>query len=249
MVAKTVPPVESRAPLTKERVLRAAVRIADESGVDALSMRGLARDLGVEAMSLYYYVRGKDDLLGGMVELVMGEVASVDDEPDWKAAIRRLAISHHEALRRHPWATTVSASPHGISSAQTRYMDTLLRRLREAGFSPELVHRAYHALDSHIVGSTLWIANIQRGVARAGKDKKDLADLARGVLRDLPAGEHPDFAEHVRQHLSGAVRGERFFEFGLDLILDGIERLGSAGPGAGRSASRRVRRSGSGRSR
>jgi hypothetical protein len=106
------------------------------------------------------------------------------------------------------------------SVAQLRYMDALLKRLREAGLSPELTHHAYHALDSHVVGSALWLARIP--------PKGELDALAKDVLRQLPEDTFPDLVLHIRQHLSGDTRGMRFFEFGLDLILDGIERLREA---------------------
>jgi AcrR family transcriptional regulator len=182
-------------------------------------MRRLARELGVEAMSLYHYVTSKDDLLAAIVDHVMSEVALPSGNGDWKADIRRAAISHHQALARHPWASGAITSPPRVGPAQLRYMDYLLRRLREAGFSPEVVHHAYHALDSHIVGSTLWAAGI-------ASIKEDLADLGRAILREIPADDYPDFAEHVRQHITGSMHSEKgTFEFGLDLILDGLERM------------------------
>jgi AcrR family transcriptional regulator len=199
------------------------MRIADRDGIAALSMRRLAADLGVEAMSLYYYVRSKDDILDGIVDLALNEVEPPSGGTDWKAAVRRSAISYHDTLGRHPWVTSVSTSGEA-SAAQLRWMDALLKRLREAGLSPELTHHAYHALDSHIVGSALWLARIP--------PKKELDVLAKDVLRQLPADTFPDLVLHIQQHLSGAARSMKFFEFGLDLILDGIERLRGASPAA-----------------
>jgi AcrR family transcriptional regulator len=216
---------EPRVPLSKERVLRAALRLADEDGIESLTMRRLAQELGVEAMSLYYYVPNKDEILGGIVNLVVSEIEVPSGGGDWKKAIRRSAISFHDALRRHPWVTNLMTSgPPGIGPAQLRYSDALLRRFREAGFSPELTHHAYHALDSHIVGSTLWAANI-------GKVMKEKAEFVQTFIRELPVDEYPYFAEHVQQHVTKTVptSGKSEFEFGLDLILDGLEKIRSKG--------------------
>ncbi len=204
------------------------MELADREGIAALSMRRLASELGVEAMSLYYYVRSKDAILDGIYDLALGEVEPPSGSNDWKSDVRRSAISYHDTLGRHPWATSVSTSD--PSDAQFRYMDTLLKRLREAGLSPELTHHAYHTLDSHIVGSALWLARIP--------PKKELDVLAKDVLRHLPADTYPDLVLHIQQHLSGAARGMKFFEFGLDLILDGIERLRGAPTDARAAASR-----------
>ena len=211
--AATAPP--PRPPLSRELVLRTAMALADRDGLDALSMRRLATELGVEAMSLYYHVRNKDGILAGIADLALNEVEPPTGSDDWKADVRRSAISYHETLLRHPWITRVPASSEA-SVAQLRYMDALLRRLREAGLAPDLTHHAYHALDSHIVGSALWLARIP--------PKAELDALARDVLSQIPADIYPDLVLHIEQHLSGAARGLKFFEFGLDLLLEGIDR-------------------------
>jgi AcrR family transcriptional regulator len=208
-----------RAPLSKERVLRAAMELVDRDGIGALSMRRLAAQLGVEAMSLYYHVKNKDDILAGIVDLALSEIELPSGGADWKSAVRTSAISYHDTLRRHRWVTSLPTSG-DASVAQLHYMDALLRRLREAGLSPELTHHAYHALESHIVGSALWLARIP--------PKEELDVLAKDVLRQLPDDRYPDLVLHIQQHLGGETRGMRFFEFGLDLILDGIERLREA---------------------
>jgi len=213
--------VVPRAPLSKERVLRSAVSIADKEGIDALTMRRLAQELGVEAMSLYYYVTNKDDILNGIMDLVATEIEVPSGGADWKAAIRRSAISFHDVLRRHAWASSLMISgPPGVGPAQLRYSDSLLKRLREAGFSAELTHHAYHALDSHIVGSTLWAAGV-------GAVMKTKPDFVQTFIRELPVAEYPYFAEHAQQHMTKSVpsSGKSEFEFGLDLILDGLEKM------------------------
>ena len=212
-----------RAPLSRERVLRAAMELADREGIGALSMRRLASELGVEAMSLYYHVKNKDDILAGIGDLALSEVEPPSRGREWKVAVRRAAISYHDTLRRHRWVTSLPATG-DASVAQLEYMDSLLRRLREAGLSPELTHHAYHALESHIVGSALWLARIP--------PKEELDVLAKDVLRYLPEETYPDVVLHIQQHLSGRTQGMKFFEFGLDLILDGIERLRHAPGGS-----------------
>jgi AcrR family transcriptional regulator len=209
----------SRTPLSRDRVLRAAIALADENGIDALSMRRLARTLGVEAMSLYNHVANKDDLLNGITDLVLREIELPSDE-DWKAALRRSAISAHEVLRSHPWACNLALSPARVVPGSVRRADWLLRTLREAGFPPEITYHAYHALDAHILGFTLW--QLGHGIV----DEKHLAELAATFLQAFPAAEYPYMHEHAQQHLTGFGRGEKgAFELVLDLILDGLERL------------------------
>jgi AcrR family transcriptional regulator len=210
-------------------VLRAAIALADEAGIESLTMRKLARELGVEAMSLYNHVANKGDLVDGIVDLVVGEIELPSSAEDWDVAIRRCAISAHEALLRHPWACSLVMSPSTAPSPGARtprlvYIEWLLGRLREAGFPPELAYHAYHALDSHILGFTFW----QLGHSAAAKSLgKDFADLAASFLRELRAGDYPYLAEHVEQHLAAPNDdGAREFEFGLDLILDGLKRAG-----------------------
>src|ERR1700704_4009940 len=146
--------VEPRIRLSRDRVLRAAIDLADRGGIDALSMRKLADELGVEAMSIYHYVASKDDLLDGIADIVVSEFDLVSGGGDWKAEVRRSAVSAHSVLMRHPWACNLIMSGDGIGLARLRWMESLLRRLREAGLSANMTHHAYHALDSHIIGST-----------------------------------------------------------------------------------------------
>lgn len=219
MASQADPDAEPRLPLSRDRVLRAAINLADKDGIKSLTMRQLAQELAVEAMSLYYYVAKKDDILNGIVDLVMSEIELPSDEADWKAVIRKSAISAHEVLLRHPWACNLMMSPNRDSPARLRWMDSILRSLREAGFSAELTHHAYHALDSHITGFTLWEVNLQF-------NREELADLGATFLQELPVGEYPYLVEHVEWHLTESGDGDECeFEFGLDLILDGLERI------------------------
>jgi AcrR family transcriptional regulator len=181
-------------------------------------MRKLAHELGVEAMSLYYYVANKDELLDGIVDMVVQEIAPTSREGDWKTAVRKSAISFHDVLKRHPWATNLMMGGGGVSTARMRYMEALLGRLREAGFSPNLTHHAYHALDSHIIGSTLWHAGYS--------NMKLPANFEQTFVRDI-AKEMPYLAEHAEQHITKSKGDIPEFEFGLDVILDGLEKIRS----------------------
>jgi AcrR family transcriptional regulator len=214
------PSVEPRVPLNRDRVLHAAVRLADEGGFEALTMRKLGQELGVQAMSLYNHVVNKDDIRDGIVDIVMGEIEVASSGADWKAALRRSAISAHEVLLHHAWACSVLMETTAVSPARLRWMEAILRTLREAGFSAELTHHAYHALDSHITGFTLWQANFPFDT------HEELAELAEELLRKLPSDEYPYFTEHAEWHLTESSADDPSeFEFGLDLILDGLERM------------------------
>jgi len=219
MAAQTDLSREPRTPLSRERVLRAAIGLADEGGIESVTMRRLAYELGVEAMSLYYYVANKDDILNAIVDIVLSEFELPSPGTDWKSAIRRTAISAHDVLVRHPWAASLMLSATGSSPARWRYMDAILGCLREAGFSAEMTDHAYHALDSHITGFTLWAVQVQI-------DPEQLPDLAATFLRELPVDEYRYLVEHVHQHLKErSPDDEGEFAFGLDLILDGLERI------------------------
>jgi AcrR family transcriptional regulator len=204
--------------LSRERVLRAALTLADEGGIKALSMRKLAQELGVEAMSLYNHVANKDDILDGIVELVASEIDLASDEADWKKAMRRRATSAHEVLARHPWASSLWMSSQTFGPARIRFSDSVLRGFREAGFSGDLTYHAFHVLQSHVMGYTLYVASFQF-------DAADIKELAATFLREFPADDYPDMAEHIRQHMEPRDAQQGTFEFGLDLILAGLERL------------------------
>jgi AcrR family transcriptional regulator len=203
-------------------VLSAALRLVDESGLDALSMRKLAQELGVEAMSLYHHVQNKEDIVAGILELVAAEIDPPAADVEWRPALRRRAVAAHEAFRRHPWAARVWMASSRPSPARIEHADTVLRRLREAGFSPTVTCHAYHVLDGYTLGYTLQQLDFPY-------DDEQLAQLAGGVLRSLPAGAYPDLVAHVEQHLEVRATDLGSFAFGLDLILDGLERLRGAG--------------------
>ena len=220
MATQPAPQPEPRIPLSRERVLRAAIVLADEGGIESLSMRKLGQQLRVEAMSLYHHVANKDDLLDGIVDAVTSEIEVPSDETDWKEAIRRTAISSHDLFLRHRWACSLMMRRARVSPDRMRWMEAVLRTFREAGFSADMTHHAYHALDSHITGFTLW------QVSMPFETKEELVDLAEGFLQEIPADEYPYVIEHAEQHIApSSPDGKSEFEFGLDLILDGLERL------------------------
>ena len=219
MAAQAKPREEPRVPLSRERVLRAAIDLADAEGIESLTMRRLAQELGVEAMTIYYHVANKDDIVAGMVDLVVDEMELPPTGTDWKLGLRKIAMSSYEVLLRHPWAASKILSGPGISRARMRHMDAILGTLRNGGFSAEMTDHAYHALDSHIMGFALWVVGMNLG------SDENLAALATSFLQELEREELPHLAEYVEQHLKPrdpADEGE--FAFGLDLILDGLER-------------------------
>jgi AcrR family transcriptional regulator len=160
MATRTDPSVRARAPLTKERVLRAAISLADSSGIESLSMRKLGQDLGVEAMSLYNHVANKEDILDGIVDLVFSEIALPAGHGDWKPAMRNRAISAHEALLRHPWAPSLMQSRTKPGSATMRHHDSVLGSLRNAGFTLVMAAHAVSVIDGYVYGFALQQINI-----------------------------------------------------------------------------------------
>ena len=146
------PKTKTRRPLSRDRILRAALELADETGIDSVSMRELGRRLGFEAMSLYNHVANKDDVIDGILGLVVAEMEPPSPDGDWDAAIRASAISVYRTLRRHPWASGLLMSADRVSTTRMAHMDSLLGRLRGAGFSPATTYPAYHLLDAHTFG-------------------------------------------------------------------------------------------------
>ena len=182
-------------------------------------MRTLAQGLGVEAMSLYHHVANKDDILDGMVDIVFGEIDLPPTDTDWKTAMRRRAHSARAALARHPWAISLMESRKAPGPATLRHHDAVIGCLREAGFSIEMTAHAYSVLDSYIYGFAHQQVNLPFDTAQ---ETKDLADA---ILHQLPADEYPNLVELTIEHVlqAGYDYGNEF-EFGLDLILDGLER-------------------------
>ncbi len=203
-------------------MLQAALTFADAQGIDALTMRKLARDLRVEAMSLYNHVESKDDLVAGILDLVAAEVDPPNEQLDWKTALRERAISARGAFSRHPWAARIWMSSSRPNPDRFAHADAVLRCLRKAGFSPTVISHAFHVLDGYTLGYTLQQLDLPY-------DKQQLEQLAGDVLRNFPVDTYPDLAQHLREHLKPHAAEAGSFDFGLDLILDGLERLRDAG--------------------
>jgi AcrR family transcriptional regulator len=219
-VKQSDPSVEPRIPLNRERVFQAAVGLADERGLESLTMRALGEELGVEAMSLYHHVANKDELLNGMVEVVFSEIELPTTDVDWKTAMRRRAISTREALARHRWAVGLLGSSTSPGPASFRLVNAVLGCLREAGFSVENAAHGYSALDAYIYGFALQEKTLPVDTP------EELAEAAENVSRQFSADEYPHIAETISEHVTKS--GYDFadeFEFGLDLILDSLERL------------------------
>jgi AcrR family transcriptional regulator len=219
-VKQREPSVGPRVPLSRERVLQAAVALADERGIESLKMRALGEELGVEAMSLYYYIANKDELLDGMVDLVYSEIELPSDETDWKTAIRRVQISAHEALSRHRWAITLMETRTRPGPANLRHHDSVIGRLRGAGFSIKHAIHAFSILDSYVSGFALQELTLPFDTS------EELAEAAESILAQFPTAEYPHLAETITEHVTkpGYDYADEF-AVGLDLILDGIERL------------------------
>jgi AcrR family transcriptional regulator len=208
-----------RIPLNRDRVLRAAAAFADEKGIETLSMRKLGEAVGVEAMSLYNHIANKEDLLDGMIDLVFSEIELPPAEGGWKTAMRQRAISVRTALSRHRWAIGLMESRTSPGPATLRHHDAVLGCLRSAGFSLELAAHTYAVLDGYIYGFALQ----ERGLPF--NTPEETAALAQVMLAQFPAAEYPHLAEFTFKHVlqPGYDFGNEF-EFGLDLILDGLER-------------------------
>jgi AcrR family transcriptional regulator len=205
--------------LSRERVLAAAVSLVDEAGLGSLTMRELGQRLGVEAMSLYNHVANKDDILDGMVDLVVGEIDLPSDTADWKEAMRRRATSAQAVFTRHPWASGLVDSRQSSGPARLRYFDWVVGTLRRAGFSLEMSARVFSILDSYVYGFGRQQLNLS-----AGSDMSP-EEMAEAFSHAIPADEYPYLREMVDYAITSVHDDDADFEFGLSLILDGLERL------------------------
>ena len=214
-----------RIPLNRERVLHAAVALADESGSESLSMRKLGEAVGVEAMSLYHHVANRDDLLDGMIDVVFGEIELPSDCEDWKGAMRQRALSARRVLARHGWAIRFMEARTSPGAATLRHHDAVLGCLRNAGFSIALAAHAISLLDSYIYGFALQERSLPFDTPQ------QTAKLAE-VLARFPVNEYPHLAELTTEHVRqpGYDYGNEF-AFGLDLILEGLEGISSSAAG------------------
>lgn len=210
---------EARTPLSRERVVKGALDLADEIGVEALTMRKLADALGVKPMSIYHHIAGKEQILDGMVDVVFSEIDLPPDDLDWNNAIRQRCISARSVLNRHPWAPPLMESRTSPGPSTLRHHDAVIGCLQRGGLSFALTAHAYAVLDSYVYGFALQEASLPMG------GNEQIADLAEDILASSPDGDHP----HLEAFMANTVLqpGYAFgnsFEFGLDLILDGLDR-------------------------
>jgi AcrR family transcriptional regulator len=222
MATKIEAKAEPREPLTKERILRTAVALADEGGVDSLSMRRIAQELGVVPMALYKHVANKDEMLDGMVDVVVGEIDPPLAGADWKTAIRERVLSARRALLRHPWASRVIESRTAPTPTVIGYMDEMIGILRKGGFSVDLTHHAMHAMGSRALGFSQELFD----------DTPDDPPEIQAIAAQQMAEAYPYISEMAAaiSHDDASVVGQgcddQFeFEFALDLMLDGLDRL------------------------
>jgi AcrR family transcriptional regulator len=211
---------EPRTPLNRERVLRAAIDLADRGGIDALSMRKLGQELGVDAMALYRHVRGKDDLLDGVRDSIVGQIERPPPGEDWKATLRELSMAARRVMLRHPWARQVLEERGTSGPAALAHIEAVLGALHDGGFSVEVAHHALHVLDSRVFGFNQALfeesgpadppPEMQAAMIQALAGYPRIAELAQSVSHEGVLGRCDDDVE---------------FAFGLDLILDGLERL------------------------
>jgi AcrR family transcriptional regulator len=220
VATRTKPTIERRVPLSRERVLRTAFDLTDNDGVESLSMRKLAQALGVEAMSLYRHVRNKGEIVDGMIDLVFGEIGLPATDMDWKMAMRQRAIKAREVLARHPWAIGLMESRTTPGPATLQHHDAVIGCLRQASFSIAQVGHAYSVLDSYIYGFALQQASLPF------KTSDEAVEVADSIWRQFPTDAYPHLTELTVQHvLQPGYDYADEFEFGLDLILDGLDRL------------------------
>jgi AcrR family transcriptional regulator len=229
VVTRAEPGSQPRLPLSRERVLRAAIKIADQSGIESLTMRRLAEELGAEAMSLYYHVGGKEDLLDGIADAIVTEindVVSMIDVPsagaNWRTAVRRRILSAREVWLRHPWAPRVLETRTSTSLAVLLYHDGLLKLMRDGGFSYDQIHHALHALGSRALGFSQELFD-----PSGGTSNEETADVLGSMADQIPhlVAMFMEVAHDDPGSTLGWCDDQTEFEFGLDLILDGLDKM------------------------
>ena len=209
-----------RQPLTREKVLAGAIAVADEIGLEALTMRRLGRHLGVEAMSIYKHVADKDEILNGIIDRVIGEVELPAEGADWRVAMKGRALSARRVLVSHPWAIGMMESRATLGPAALTYVDAVIGSLRAGGFSNAMAAHAFLLLDSYIYGFVIQELSMSFGTA------EETAEQAGATLETLPTDQYPHLADMAAEHFaSPGFDYTQEFEFGLELILDGLATL------------------------
>lgn len=217
-------PTRPDVPLSRERILAAAVRIADEHGIGAVTMRRVAARLGAKPMSLYNHVAGKGDILDGMVDRVIEQVDLADDGTDWREAMRRRAVSARQVFLRHPWAPSLLDSRTSSGPSRLRYLDRVLGTLVRAGFALDHAARAFSLLDSYVYGFGIQQVNFSEGSTLPPEQR------AEALLAAIPVETFPYLHRMATQATAASYDPDADFAFGLDVILDGLAR--TLGPSA-----------------
>lgn len=215
-----------RPPLTTDRVLRAAVDLADREGLGALTMRRLGAELGVEAMSLYKHVANKEAILDGVVELIVSQIEIPSQETHWKEAMRRRAVSARGVLAAHSWAIGLLETRGSMGQATMRYLDAILGNLRSAGFSIQDAVHAFWLLDSYVYGHV-----IQETTLAPGRTAPPGTESPAAVLEQAATAEYPHLAELAEHALGSDYSVDQEFQYGLDLILHALEQAATPAVG------------------
>ncbi len=217
MATRTIRPAQPREPLSRALVLRTALALADQGGLESLSMRKLGQELGVEAMALYYHFANKDEIVDGIVDLVFDEIDLPASGPDWKRTMRQRAISLRDALLRHRWAIGLMESRTSPGPATLRHHDAVIGIFRSGGFDIAMAAHAYSLLDSYIYGFALTKMNLPFETGQ------EVADVAQTMLEPFPMDAYPNLVEFITEHaMKPGYDYADEFEYGLDLILDGL---------------------------
>jgi len=209
-----------RVPLSRERVLDAAIKLADQGGLESLSMRKLGQELGVEAMAVYYHFANKDEVIDGIVDIVFSQIDLPASGADWKSAMRQRAVSLRDVLLRHRWAIGLMESRRKPGPANLRHHDVVIGSLRSAGLDMPTIAHAYSLVDSYIYGFALFTMNLPFDPS------EEVAELGQGVLRAFPVNAYPNLVAYISAMGPGYNYGDEF-EYGLELILDGLDRASS----------------------
>ena len=218
MSTQTTEPAQRRAPLSRERVLQTALGLADQGGLEALTMRKLGQELGVEAMAMYHYFANRDQIVDGIVDLVFGEIELPADDGDWKAAMRRRAISLRDVLLRHRWAIGLMESRRNGGPANLRHHDAVIGSLRAGGMGIPMAAHACSLLDSYIYGFALTKMTLPFDTG------DEIAEVAKGLRRSFDLSEYPHFLEMIGHAMEPGYDYGDEFEYGLEVVLDGLER-------------------------
>ena len=220
MTTRTTKRAQRREPLTRERVWQAALKLADQGGIESLSMRKLGQELGVGAMALYYHFANKEEVLDGAIDLVFSEIDLPATGAHWKTSMRQRAISVREVLSRHRWAIGLMESRAKPGLANLRHHDAVIGSLRAAGFDIAMAAHAYSLLDSYIYGFALTKMSLPFDTS------EEVAQVAQNMLQLSLLNEYPHLLEMLTEHVAkGGYDYDDEFEYGLDVLLDGLERM------------------------